>query len=228
MSGRLAFEGSTLQELYTKILSCELRPLPECYSPELRSLCQRIFCQQQGMRPTATALLRSYVIVGYLKDLKAGLDYQDEDEEVEASGSSKDNGAVAVCTPKRTSPQKAKGGFPTIDDNLEDEMEHILQELEGPRTSPKKPEPAVRSPKGLASRPSAAHHSMQVEQLLEELQQVGIETDLTFGDALACPSVEAFSRTYSNLNPKALPREDPGLNDSISVLIEEEMRRLAC
>eukprot|EP00667_Euglena_gracilis_P020789 EG_transcript_22573 len=40
MSGRLAFEGSTLQELYTKILSCELRPLPECYSPELRSLCQ--------------------------------------------------------------------------------------------------------------------------------------------------------------------------------------------
>lgn len=27
---------------------------------------------------------------------------QDEDEEVEASGSSKDNGAVAVCTPKRS------------------------------------------------------------------------------------------------------------------------------
>eukprot|EP00668_Euglena_longa_P002180 GGOE01002524.1.p1 GENE.GGOE01002524.1~~GGOE01002524.1.p1 ORF type:complete len:479 (+),score=170.01 GGOE01002524.1:161-1438(+) len=239
MSGRLAFEGNTMQELCTKILNCELKPLPECYSPELRALCHRILCQQQAMRPTATALLRSYVIVGYLSDLKArlvGQEYEEEawgaeveaDAKAEASGvpHSVSNGdATTTRTPKKMSPQKAKAGLPEMDNDLEEEMETILQQLEGPapRSSPKKPELHVRSPNCAPLRMTSVHHSIQVDQLLEELQQVGMETDLTFGDAKACPSVEAFSRSFTNFSP----RRDPSPNESIDSLIEEEMKRLS-
>jgi hypothetical protein len=141
--------------------------------------------------------------------------------------------------------------------DMEQDVESILQELEGdgagetnldrgPRPNPNalgvkregsfQPQSQKRDTKNLTalSQNPLMHQSIQVEQLLEELN---LETkegeDATFGDAYCSPAMQALGRSLSNVPLKKRDSFDrhlsPGndnLTDSISYLVEEEMRKL--